>query len=438
MKKRPIVIIGFIFLFKINFCLAATIPEGIWSGVLNYSGRTWDIGIQLEEANEKLICKFYSTALWRWEYELDSVVYKDNQLMANLPFDIGTLKARFLSDKWEGEVSILNTDKKIPITLFSMKIEEINKVSTVITNGDTKIGASLFTPGKKGSYSLITVIHGAGDSYRETPPIWFLANYYAQQGFACLIYDKRGNGESSGNWRTVDFNTRASDIITCLKWAIQANKQIDKNKIGLMAVSQGAWIADLVAQGFPEVDFIINVAAPLSSPAIADTYALKNELLRDNWNIKDIGERVELWNLSVDVCRHPGDDKYWNKLTDRIEFYRNRAWFQQSPYEPQRYSWFRDWYKLVADFDPMPVLKQLNIPVLWMYGNRDTQSDLADNIAKLNNLKRQLNKDYTLEIFANSGHGVMGPVDEYGNDQNPVTTPEDFFPTIVKWIKSRE
>jgi pimeloyl-ACP methyl ester carboxylesterase len=432
------VLIIFSILFSVAYIgKAQNLPEGYWKGELTYAGRHWDIAFRLSEEKNLKQCKFYSEALWRWDYVIDSVQFTNNEVTVVLPFEIGTFKAKISYNSWVGKVVIRNSKEEIPLSLTRQQLPGSNKRSSVITNGDVNLGATLFLPSGPGLHPLITIIHGGGDSGRDAPPIFFLANYFSNRGFSCLIYDKRGSGESTGTWKNTDFASMATDVTACMKWAIATDNTIDKKKIGLMAVSQGTWISSIVALNFPEIDYIINVAAPLSSPGVADTYALTNQLIRDNWTLQDIKERTELWNLSVDVTRHPGQEQYWNKLTQTTELYKEHSWFVKDPYNPPRKSWFRDWYKLVVDYDPVPVLEKLSIPILWMYGNRDTQSDFAANIGKLSFLQRTMKKNYSIEVYSDTGHGVMGPVDQFGNDLSPVTTPPDFFRTMVDWVKSQ-
>ena len=433
-RKLHLLVSALLLFFSVN---AQDYPTGFWTGSLTYEKRFWDIGIELKKDNDRTHCSFYSEALWRWDFQLDSVQYLENEIVIQLPFDIGTLRAKLDKNQLVGMITIRNTSTAIPIILKPSILPELQKRNTIIVNGDIKIGATLITPKKSGVYPLVTIIHGGGDSDRKAPPIWFLGNYFATQGFACLIYDKRGCGETTGNWRTVDFNTRAGDISACIRWALKTDKKVDRKKVGAVAISQGTWISGLVALNLPEIDYLVNIAGPLSTVELADAYSIKNQLLKENYSVKDVEEQIDLWKVNNDVSRYPDQEEYWNTLVERIEFYKDRRWYIDSPYNPARKSWFRDWYKLVADFDPVPTLEKLNLPVLWLYGSRDTQSDLADNLAKLSMLKRDYHKDYSVEIFSDCGHSVMGPTDEWGNDLKPITTPKDFFPTIVRWIKNR-
>jgi alpha/beta superfamily hydrolase len=126
------------------------------------------------------------------------------------------------------------------------------------------------------------ILHGGGDSSRESPPYGFWADYLPRHGFADLIYDKRGNGASTGNWRAVGFEERAGDVIAGLEW-LHKHEAVDANRLGLLAVSQGSSVAGLVADRFPHLRFIVRVSGPVLPVVEADTTAIMNELRREGW-----------------------------------------------------------------------------------------------------------------------------------------------------------
>jgi dienelactone hydrolase len=69
----------------------------------------------------------------------------------------------------------------------------------------------------------------------------FYANFFANIGFEVLIFDKRGNGESTGNYSTASYEDLADDAISCLK-ALKNSKTVDTTRIGLWGFSQGGML----------------------------------------------------------------------------------------------------------------------------------------------------------------------------------------------------
>src|SRR6266516_6650460 len=73
-------------------------------------------------------------------------------------------------------------------------------------NGDVRLAGILVTPGRAGPYPAIVFIHGSGPSTREARAWKLHANAFNQRGFAVLVYDKRGSGQSTGDLNKADYS----------------------------------------------------------------------------------------------------------------------------------------------------------------------------------------------------------------------------------------
>ena len=67
-------------------------------------------------------------------------------------------------------------------------------------NQDVKLVGSLLLPSGKEPRPAVVFVHGAGRQTRE--PYREVGEYFASQGIAALIYDKRGVGQSSGSYES--------------------------------------------------------------------------------------------------------------------------------------------------------------------------------------------------------------------------------------------
>ena len=214
---------------------------------------------------------------------------------------------------------------------------------------------------------------------------------------------------------------------------LRRHAAIDSTRLGLLAVSQGSWVAGLVARLDPGVRFVVHISGPAVPVVEADTYALESELRREGWAEEDIAERSELWRLSTQVARDPDSDEAWGQLQSAIKGVRSRGWFQRSPYEPNRRSPWRTWYHHVLDYDPAPVLRVLDIPMFWVFGAMDSESDPATNVAILERLRRR-GKAYTIAVYPEAGHGLLIPVDSRGKQGELLTTAPGLFPDLTRWL----
>lgn len=404
---------------------------GCWSGQLERDALRWDVGLDVSEGAGGLVATIDVAALWLARQELPSFRVNGLDLRFDLPWDMGEFSGTIDPGQVSGTVTF-EDGRQSPLAFHPIPCRQRVAIDLGWQSGDVTIEGTLTLPPGEGPFPAVAVLHGGGDSSRESAPYAFWGDYLPRLGIACLLYDKRGNGESTGDWQQVGFEDRARDVAGGLA-QLRAHPSIDATRMGLLAVSQGSWIAGLVARSDPSVRFVAHVSGPAVPVVQADTYAVEAELRRDGWSERDMSERLRLWQLNAQVARDPESNEDWARLQTAIDAVRERAWFRSSPYDPDRQSPWRTWYHLVLDHDPRPVLDALDIPMLWVFGAMDSESDPARNVAILEGLRRA-GKAYTIAVYPQAGHGVLVPVDPRGRQADFLTTAPGFFPDLRRWL----
>lgn len=85
------------------------------------------------------------------------------------------------------------------------------------------------------------------------------------------------------------------------------------------------------------------------------------------------------------------------------------------------------------DFDPRPRLEAVRVPMLWLYGACDTQSDVARNVELLAALARDAGKPWSVHVFPGGNHGINVPLwPELGD--GPMTMASGYFETLLGWL----
>ncbi len=121
-------------------------------------------------------------------------------------------------------------------------------------------------PEGKGPFPAVVLISGSGPNSRDEAVFdhklfVVLADSLARRGIAVLRYDKRGIGQSTGDYlaaTTSDFTSDAEAAVTFLK----SQADIDKRHIGVLGHSEGGLIAPAVAVADPSVNFVVMMAGP--------------------------------------------------------------------------------------------------------------------------------------------------------------------------------
>ena len=135
-------------------------------------------------------------------------------------------------------------------------------------------------------------------------------------------------------------------------------------------MSQGGWIAPIVANRSSDVAFLINVVGSAVTPK-------KQLIYEEDHNLRQVGflpgfSRLIAY-LSTAYIRNIGQREFWNAN---------------------------------GDFDPLPFWQQLNINALCMYGEDDTNVPSAKSAEKLRSLN---NPRIEIQIYEGSGHGLEEP-----------------------------
>ena len=146
-----------------------------------------------------------------------------------------------------------------------------------VRNGDVTLAGSLVLPPSHGPHPLVVMIAGSGPLTRRSPR--YVGELLAAQGFAVLAMDKRGTGGSSGTWQGLAPGDWADDVEAQLDHVL-ALPEVDSSRVGIMAASEGGFVAPIVAHRRPEIDFIACRVCPwLPGPGVIIDY--ETNALRD-------------------------------------------------------------------------------------------------------------------------------------------------------------
>jgi uncharacterized protein len=128
------------------------------------------------------------------------------------------------------------------------------------------LAGTLNVPDGEGPFPAVLLIAGSGQLDRDETmyghrPFLVLADWLTRHGIAVLRADKRGIGESGGDYMkatTSDFAEDADAGVAYLK----ERHEVDSARIGLIGHSEGGEIACMLASRNSDVAFIVLMAAP--------------------------------------------------------------------------------------------------------------------------------------------------------------------------------
>jgi pimeloyl-ACP methyl ester carboxylesterase len=297
-------------------------------------------------------------------------------------------------------------------------------------HGEVKLAGTLMTPAAHGPHPAVVVVNGSGpqDRYGSLP----FVNFLVRHGIALLIYDKRGVGGSTGDWRRSSFDDLAGDALAAVQY-LHARPEIDARQIGIFGASQGGWIAPLAAARSPEVAFIVSVSGPGVSPGEETLDFMQNELRAAGIPEPEIAEATALTKLSYAYAR---TGKGWERYRAARRKSEQRAWLPYVGLPAARDDWQWELRRLVFDYDPIPALAKVRCPTLAYFGELDLNVVPEKNRARWESaLKAGGNQDYTLLIVPHGNHilaaAKTGTFDEFPTLSRFVP---DYPQTLLKWL----
>jgi uncharacterized protein len=286
-------------------------------------------------------------------------------------------------------------------------------------SGNLRLAATLILPGGPAPYPAIFLFHGSGPQGRDLST----ARWFARQGFAALTYDKRGVGESTGDFRAGPFMDLCDDGLAAVEY-LKSRKEIDRRHIGVWGLSQGGWLGPLAASRSADISFVIEVSGPGVSPAEQMYVYYANELRDRGMPEADVREadalRRDVWNY---LFTGKGYDAALRELNQA----RAKPWFPevnsqedrlfeplQKPSELNRPGSSILRFRREMTYDPVPTLRALHVPSLFLFGEEDRLIPVEKRVAVIRSVLTQSRADFTIRVFDQDDHGmhdVSGAVD---------------------------
>jgi len=227
-------------------------------------------------------------------------------------------------------------------------------------NGDVTLAGTLDLPVGEGPFPAIVTTHGSPPLTRNDWYSLMVSNFFVQHGYAVLRYDKRGVGESTGEYPEVGtenseaLNDLAEDALAGVQF-LKNHALIDPNMIGVEGFSQGGWIAPLAASKSSDVAFSIAVSGPTSS----------------------VGQEI-----------------YYSELTEGGASLGEASDMARDYAGPHGYV-------------PETALQNLEVPSLWLFGAQDDSIPVPLSIEILESFIGDQDKDFTYIVYPNGTHGMV-------------------------------
>ncbi len=292
------------------------------------------------------------------------------------------------------------------------------------------LGGRLLLPSARGPAPAVVLLGGAGSADRNQD-YFVVADVLARNGFAALVYDKRGTGSSSGDWRTAVPSDLADDALAALRF-LRGRTDIDRDRIGFYGVSEGGLVGAIAASRDRRVAFLITVSAAGVPRSVGEPRWVENELRAAAFSQREITEALEFVGLEDRFVEKKAG---WPQLEHASRAARAKRWF---PYtwmgifnvEAQEH-WAWTWRRLHNQVDPARAFSDVRSPVLAIWGGLDTYAPELNRAAVGQALRRGGNRLYQLKVFPRADHLIR----EESNEDCGRRYATGYFDTLVQWTR---
>jgi pimeloyl-ACP methyl ester carboxylesterase len=307
---------------------------------------------------------------------------------------------------------------------------ELHSEDLTIPRGDFDLAATVLLPKGPGPFPGIVMLPGSGPHSRAFSLSF--AEQFARAGLAVMSFDKRGSGESGGNWITSSLDDLAADGVAVMQ-SLAAQSTVDATRIGLWGPSQGAWIASVMHTMTSNIAFLVAMSGGGVTPQRSERYSYARAL--DHLGASE-DEHSRATIILDAYFRWLGSGEGREGLVESIAAVKDAPWYQAIqiervlPSEKNRPNW--EW---VATYDPLPAIETMKFPVLLLFGEYDDQQPTEEAVARwARGLKRAGNDQVQTEIFAGADHMLMVGDPSMGHGRPRV---DGLFKITNAWLRAQ-
>jgi dienelactone hydrolase len=256
--------------------------EGTWQGSLKVGIMELRLAFKISKKPDgSLTATMDSIDQGAKDIPVDEVTWKDPDLKMELKKipGIGIFEGKATKDISQIEGTWKQGGKSFPLTIKRVeKTTELKRpqepkkpypygeeeVMYDNPRAKVKLAGTLTAPKGEGPFPAVLLIAGSGPNSRDEVVFGHrvflvLADYLTRRGLVVLRSDKRGIGQSKGNYAeatSVDF---ADDALAGVEY-LKTRMEVDPRKIGLVGHSEGGVVAPMVAARCADVAFIVLMA----------------------------------------------------------------------------------------------------------------------------------------------------------------------------------
>lgn len=276
----------------------------------------------------------------------------------------------------------------------------------------TALKGTLVKPSAEGVHPVVVMLHGSGPESRSGPGYRILTNAIVRSGVAVLFYDKRGAGESGGDFDTAIYTDFIADAVAAVHF-LASRDDIDSGNIGLHGNSEGGWFTPEVAFTTGQVAYTFNRVGPPLPWMQTVIWEVRSDLLAAGVAESDLEPLLDVtlrrWNYYVATAADPsladGPERdainaELRRLIETIPGADSELPDELATYDPDLYADLA----VEIGYDQTPYLEALDIPMMYSFGETDINIPTAESVTYLEGFRQKHGKDIDIVVIEGVGH----------------------------------
>jgi hypothetical protein len=288
-------------------------------------------------------------------------------------------------------------------------------------SGGLTLAATVTVPDGAGSFPGAVLVHGSGPADRSNPWTSAWEEALLARGIAVLHPDKRGAGESEGDWRSASLLDLADDAAAAAA-VLRAHPGVDPTNVGLIGFSQGGHVVPAAAAGEANVAFAVSVSGSVLPMYGQIGHEVMMSAERDGLTEVELARVAGIHEASLRFIRTgEGWDAYASALRNAKDSgLAGREVVERFPTDRDDSVW--EHVRALGDLDPMEYWRKLKIPLLFAYGGRDERVRVPASTARIHAELDPAGTNYVLLVLGPNGHAHVR---------------DDQLDLIARWIRDR-
>lgn len=319
--------------------------------------------------------------------------------------------------------------------------ESFDVVETTFQGKGEMLRGRLVLPSGTARVTVAVMVHG-GEDYSGVDR-YHHQHLFPAHGVGIFVYDKRGTGGSTGRY-TQDFHVLAADAAAALEEARRlAGRRA--SSVGFFGGSQGGWVAPLAATN-GRADFVAVAFGLAEGPLAEDREQVMLDLRAAGYGPEALAKAREVTDATgmimasrfkrgfdeLDAARAKYAQEPWwpamrGEFTGELAAYTGAALSAMGTTGGSGTTW---------GYEPMPVLRKLEVPQLWILAAEDREAPAEETRRRLQALARD-GKPITLAVFPRTDHGMVEFETDANGNRTATRYTDGYFRMLIDWLSTR-